>query len=140
MATLVLYDPKTGEVPGASGLNWCFADAHVCKNDAYFALRKSFFREHPDFFPPQGSVFTGIWDDGTQMKFLLEGTQDIDDEIAPKQISTDGDKSILGAYMRDRLGVPSGHFITRADLDRYGRDSVEVTKIDEYTFAFDFSV
>ena len=56
-----------------------------------------------------------IWDDGVVMECLLEGTQDLDGKRAPKQISTYNDKSILGAYLRKRLGVTSDHIITYED-------------------------
>ena len=48
---------------------------------------------------------TIIWDDGAMMTCLLEGTQRINGNVEPKQISTYDDKSELGIYLRDRIGV-----------------------------------
>jgi len=142
MAINELYDPRRREryVHTKSGLNWCFADAHVSPNDAYLVLRKDFLRNNPDLFPPHGSLINVIWDDGREMVCLLEGTQDLDGSRAPKQISTYNDKSILGSYLRERLNVSSNHIITYQDLQLYGRDHIEITLLDDGRYFFDFSV
>jgi len=142
MPILELYDPRR-RVPYVhvkSGANWGFADAHVCQDDAYITLRKNFLRDNPGFFPPHGSCINVVWDDGTTMRCLLEGTQDVDGVVAPKQISTYNDKSILGVYLRNRLNVGSDHVVNYQDLINYGRDHIEVSQMDDGRYYFDFSV
>lgn len=141
MRKLKLYSEKLDEVQSQAGLNWGFSDGHVCTNDAYIALPTSLFYDDATFFPEQGSVISATWDDGTEMNISLEGTQSINDVTHPKQLSTDGDKSILGEYIRERLGVPNDKVITREDLQNYGREDVDVSyDDDEDTYFFDFSV
>ncbi len=140
MPILELYSPRTGNVPEKSGLNWGFADAHVSTADAYIALRQEFFLRYPDFFPEHGSVINVVWDDGAMMTCLLEGTQRINGNVEPKQISTYNDKSELGIYLRDRIGVTYDHLITIQDLLNYGRVDIEVSLLDNGDYFFDFSV
>lgn len=142
MPILELYDTRriVPYVYPKSGLNWCFAQAHVSTCDAYIVLRKDFLRQNPGFFPPHGATISVTWDDGTSMTLRLEGTVELNGIKVPKQISTDGDKSILGMYLRDRLGIPHNKLATYQDLVNYGRDSIEVTKLDNGTYLFDFSV
>lgn len=141
MPELLLYSRRENEVQRQSGLNWGFSDGHVNVADAYIALPKFFFRNNPGFFPSHGSVINVIWDDGVRMTCLLEGTQQIEGEIYPKQISTYNDKSILGTYLRNRIGVLNTHRITRSDLQTYGRENVRVTFDGENnTYHFDFSI
>lgn len=139
MAKLYLYSLRDQEVQEKGGLNWGLSDGHVEPQDAYFALPIKFFNDNPNFFPPHGSCIKVLWDDGIEMKCLLEGTQEVNGVTVPKQISTYNDKSILGTYMRRRLGVSSNQRITRKDLKKYGREDIDVTQIDYDTFKFDFS-
>lgn len=140
MPILELYSPRMGNVPEKSGLNWGLADAHVSTADAYIALRQEFFLNYPDFFPPHGSVINVVWDDGTRMTCLLEGTQHINGNVEPKQISTYDDKSELGIYLRDRIGVTYDHLIRIEDLEGYGRTDIDVSRLDNGDYYFDFSV
>lgn len=140
MPILELYSPRTGDVPEKSGLNWCFADAHVCSADAYIALRKDFFLDYPNFFPSHGNIISVVWDDGVRMNCLLEGTQRINGIVEPKQISTYDDKSEWGIYLRDRIGVSYDHLITIEDLLNYGRTDIEVSLLNNGDYYFDFSV
>lgn len=140
MPILELYSPRMRNVPERSGLNWGLADAHVSTADAYIALRQEFFFNHSDFFPPHGSIINIVWDDGVRMTCLLEGTQHINGNVKPKQISTYDDKSVLGIYLRDRIGVPYDHLITIEDLYDYGRTDIEVSLLENGDYYFDFSV
>lgn len=139
MPNLELYSVRDGAVPTQSGLNWGFADAHVNVEDAYIALTIHFFRQYPDFFPPHGETINVQWDDGVRMCCLLEGTQQINGDIYPKQISSYDDKSVLGHYLRGRLGVEPTHLITMQDLINYGRDHVTVRSLGNNNYFFDFS-
>jgi hypothetical protein len=150
-------DPRTGEVPEASGLNWGqSATAHVNPDDAYVAIRTHHIRKHPEMFPqkqkfplltqqegkPQrdNDSIDMLWDDGATLKGLMEGSQPIDGVRYPKQISTFPNKRDFGAYIRNRIGVPSGSRVTKAQLEAYGRTHIDVSLMGEGIYYFDFSV
>jgi hypothetical protein len=144
-----------GAVPSKSGLNWMFSTGHVSYNDAYIAIRKEHIRGCPSLFPPKQSfpstehggrlhrhndIIEIIWDDGFTMDGLLEGTQDEFRINYPKQISSSPKKSLMGEYLRHRIGVQSGTFVTIDNLSRYGRTNIEVSLLDEGIYYFDFSI
>lgn len=147
---------RSGNVPEKSGLNWMFSEGHVAFNDAYIAIRKEYIRQYPHLFPPKQGFTTVtniggrpnrhndiveiIWDDGVTMDALLEGNQDENGVMYPKQFSSFPRKNLMGAYIRRRLGLPNGHFVTLADLTRYGRTHIDISLIDEGIYYFDFSV
>lgn len=89
-----------------------------------------------------------IWDDGTSMIGLMEGQQlDDDDSIYPKQLCSSPNKNIMGLYLRKRLGlinrdgsIDTKHCITKADLIRYGRTTIDISLIGEGIYYMDFSV
>jgi len=139
MPKLPLYSSKTNEVQERSGLNWGSANAHTNIGDACIALTKDFFKQNPNFFPSQGKTIKVLWDDGCSMVCLLEGTQEIDGQIYPKQLSSYRDKSYIGVYLRQRLNVSPSHHIKKNILDEYGRDYIDVSKQDD-VYYFDFSV
>ena len=56
-----------------------------------------------------------------------------------KALQTTQNNSLLGEYIRTRMGLPSGEFIEREHLEDYGRTDVTFTKIDEETYLMDFS-
>ena len=135
--------PRRSTLPAKSGLNWGNADAHVNSEDAYIPIRHNDIAEHSTMFPivNQGQKIINVtWDDGTTMICSFEGTQDFNGVIYPKQISSYDDKSVLGHYLRPRIGVSATAIITDEDLERYGRTHIDITKNDDGTFFFDFSV
>lgn len=140
MARLELYSVRDGIVQEQSGLNWGFSDGHVCIDDAYVAIRHDFITQNPEFFPIAGSVINVIWDDGTNMICSVEGTQEINGITYPKQLTSASDKSVIGAYFRRRMGIPSGQRIVMRDLDTYGRRDIEIIPIGNNTYTIDFSV
>lgn len=79
-----------------------------------------------------------------QMVGLLEGsvTKEINGkkEKYPKQISTTPSKAELGRYIRKRMGIKEGEAISYADLEAYGRTSIDVSLQGEGVYYFDFSV
>ncbi|WP_418302146.1 hypothetical protein [Lysinibacillus fusiformis] len=141
MPTVYLYSIRENEVQRQAGLNWGFSNGNVCTADAYIALNKDFFRQNPNFLPPRSSTITVLWDDCTRMTCLLEGSQEVNGLEYPKQLSTYNDKSVLGVYLRTRLGVSNTHLITRNDLRNYGREDIDIY-YDERNdiYHFDFSV
>lgn len=140
MPKLELYSVRDGIVPKKSGLNWGLANAHVKKEDAYIALTKSFLIQNPDFFPEHGDIIEINWDDGIKMFCLLEGTQIINGIIYPKQISSYNEKSELGRYLRQRIGVKSNQLITLSDLEKYGKTFIEASKLGTHKFFFDLHI
>lgn len=131
---------RDGQVPESSGLNWGYANAHVCNNDAYIRVAKADVISNPLYFPPksQRDIINVTWDDGTDMTCMLEGTQEINSVEYPKQISSYGDKSIIGTYLRGRIGVFNRR-VNRRDLENYGRIDITVTHLGGNNYMFDFS-
>lgn len=148
---MVLYDPKTGEVPTRSGLNWGMNPKnHVRPNDAYISIKADYIRKYRNLFPPKQSKIEGrkrqnevveiIWDDGESFKGLLEGTITINGIVFPKQISSHPNKDSIGKYIRNRLNVPLGTLVTMDHLRKYGRNNISVSLLEEGVYFFDFSV
>lgn len=156
-ATLLDND---GRVPGKSGLNWGFSKGHVTEGDAYIPIRMEYIHLFPTMFQPKkylngiGNENTVgrknrendevelIWDDGTIMLGLLEGKifNSKDGKWYPKQLSSSPQKSIIGKYIRNRIGVSSDKVITKTDLVKYGRTHIDISLISEGIYYMDFSV
>lgn len=155
-----------GDVHAAAGINWGFSNGLSRPNDAYIKIPKEQIHNNPLMFPPKNEDINDpidvIWDDGTEMQMLLEGSQPVDDINYPKQISTYKNKTELGLYLRKRIGdalgldliipvelskenfVPKAHFykdkfITKEMLEKYGRTSINIKLIGDRTYYFDFS-
>ena len=128
-AKIPLIDKKTGQVPPRSGLNWGQRDGRE-HNQAYLSVPSETART--DFFPERGIYFTALTDDGISL--TLNRGQD-----NGKGITTPLNNSSLGEYFRRRLGLANGAFVTRQDLDRYGRTDVVFWKLDDEQYFMDFS-
>lgn len=154
-----------GDVHKAAGLNWGFSNGLPLPNDAYIKIPSQQVQESPLLFPPKkdgiNEYIDVVWDDGTQMQMLLEGTQIIDGVQYPKQISTYKSKKELGLYLRKRIGEKIGKdliipvetkdefvqnvnmykdkLITKEMLEKYGRNNINIKLIGEGTYFFDFS-
>jgi NgoFVII restriction endonuclease len=153
---MVLYDPRTGQVPLSSGLNWGNSlNGHTVPGDAYIPIRTNHIRSFPNLFPPKQinpTISTGgrsyrqndsvelIWDDGVLMEALLEGTQPIDGGRYPKQLSSFPSKNILGVYIRSRLGLSPSDIVTMDHLIKYGRNDINISLLQAGTYFIDFSV
>ncbi len=156
VCTMILYDPRTNEVPIGSGLNWGHSpNGHNSGNVAYIPIRTEHIRQYPNLFPPKQLTPTSttggrpqrqndsieiIWDDGTIMQGLLEGSQPVDGIQYPKNLSSFPTKDIIGVYLRHRLGLMPNSIVTRDDLSRYGRDNISVSLLENGTYYLDFSV
>lgn len=165
ICTMPLYIIRDGikVVPERSGINWGMAKnygSHVNINDAYIGITSGMIDQYPELFPKKqecpsedGKIIRKghrhndnieiLWDDGTTMTGLLEGSisKKINGikELYPKQISTTPKKAELGKYIRKRMGIAEGVPITMVDLERYGRDSIDVSLQGEGIYYFDFS-
>lgn len=151
---LTLLD-RSGEIHKAAGLNWGQNPKnHTKPNDAYIPIRIQDIKNFPELFPPKQLKATDIsqgkkqrhndcveiiWDDGLVMKGLLEGSQPINDVIYPKQISSFPNKSELGEYIRNRIGVPLGQPVRKHHLERYGRNDIEISLLGDGVYSFNFN-
>ena len=134
---------RHGEVSLKTGLNWGYSDGHVCLEAAYLPLKTDTILNTPGFFNPisnDNRIYIAC-DNGEEMLYLLEARQSnlIHNQQHAKQISSDGDKSIIGHYIRSRLGFFGRIRITTAGLLTYGRTSISVSKIGYSTYEFNFS-
>lgn len=159
---------KFKHVPEQSGLNWGNSKGHVAIGDAYIPIPKELLKEnqyliHPykkDYYVPEGKKkrlsdpIEIIWDDGTIMEASLEGTQKFNNQSFPKNLTSFSSKktlfsengkrmskkSIMGRYLRKRIGVSLEKVITIDDLKNYGRDTITLSLINEGVYYCDFSV
>lgn len=119
---------KTGDVQ--YGLNWGHRD-NQDKNQSYLQLPSDVYKS--DFFPKKGTYFLVYTDDGHS--FAMNRAQKTDDGTA---IQTPEDNSILGKYLRKRLGLTDGKEILVNDILSYGRTDISITKFDNRHYYLDF--
>ena len=126
---------RNGILPVKSGLNLGQRlDNHGNQrepNQAYLSIKGSARKE--GFLPDKKFTFTMLTDDDEVFDCTVQ-------QEGRKAVSTTDNNSILGEYIRRRLGVASGSLVTVADLERYGRTDFTLKKIDNETFFFDLSV
>lgn len=121
---------KSGEPGIKSGLNWGQRKGRE-PNQAYIPLPSKIAKT--GFFPLEKRHFTAITDDHHQLTLRVEQQNN-------KAITTPVRNSDLGEYFRNRLGLANGSFVTRQDLEKYGRTDVKFVKLDDETFYMDFSL
>ena len=142
-----------------SKINWGHAaNGNVNKRDSYISITSPMLNNYPGFIPGKSSIkrvsyndnepIEIIWDDGEEMLCLLEGTIRknivnprtglIEEKRFPNKIASYPSKRILGDYLRSRLGVSPGVFVTEQMLSEYGRNSITISKKGEVYF-LDFS-
>ena len=120
---------RGGDVGTRSGLNWGQRPGRE-PNQAYISLPTNIARS--GFFPLNKTHFTVLTDDNKNIILRVEQQNN-------KAITTPLNNSLIGEYFRNRLGLANGQYITKDDLERYGRTDVDFYKIDEETFYMDFS-
>lgn len=118
-----------GDVAKSSGINWGQRENRN-PDQAYIPLPAKISKS--GFFPLNKRHFTVITDDG--QCFIMRVEQD-----GNKAITTPGDNSEIGNYLRGRLSLDNGELVTRKHLDVYGRTSITFTKLDDEHFEMDFS-
>ena len=99
----------SGEVHAAAGLNWGYSSGIPAIGDAYIAVNTENIRSWQDLFIKDRPINI-IWDDGIRMTILAEqNSVGIGDGVLyGKALSSYGDKSILGDYLRNRIGNEIG--------------------------------
>lgn len=139
---LSLLNSRTGETHKSSGLNWGHRINVYTKkdgtqsqrsrnpNEAYIPLPKAIAKTN--FFPLGKQHFVIVTDDKKQLTLRVEQEGD-------KAITTPQSNALLGIYFRNRLNLPEGSFITRSDLEQYGRTDVTFIKFDDEQYFMDFS-
>ena len=121
---------RTGEVQKTAGLNWGQRDNRE-PNQAYIQLPPHIYRS--DFFPKSPQHFSVVTDDSKT--FICRRAQKDEQGQA---IETPQNNSLLGEYFRNRIDLPNGAPIWRADLERYGRTDVTFYKFDDENYYMDF--
>jgi hypothetical protein len=130
--TVSLLSSRTGEVQNVGGLNWGQRPGRE-PNQAYIQLPPEVYNSN--FFPPKPQFFTVVTDDSKS--FICRRAEKGGDG---KTIHTPQNNSLLGEYFRNRLGLANGAFVTRLELERYGRTDVVFYKFDNDEYYMDFSV
>lgn len=150
-----------GEFEQKSGLNVGQAKlsgSHVNINDSYIPLRKDIINELPELFPNNGvnkKIGTGygaeskkrkpnaefLFDDQEVMEMSFEGKgSKISAGNVFKQIRSFKPNSRLGEYLRGRMNIEDGKPFTDEDFKRYGRDTLDITLLDDGVYYADFSI
>lgn len=161
---LFIIERGQKKVQDFNGINWGMAKnngSHVNINDACIKIGMELINHYPKLFPIKQKAPTNIdgvlrkehrhndnieiiWDDGTTMTALLEGSvpKNVGGErvVYPKQLASTPSKATLGKYLRNRLGIKEGIPITLEDLEKYGRTTIDVSLQGEGIYFFDFSV
>ncbi len=135
---------RNGTLPAKSGLNWGQREEKRINREtgeisyvrrepdqAYLSIKQDARKE--GFLPEKTFTFTMMTDDDVVMDCVV--AQD-----GRKGVQTTNDNSELGRYIRDRLNVPHGTFLTVEHLEEYGRTDFTLIKVDDETFLFDFSI
>lgn len=133
---------KRGRLPAVSGFNWGQRDKRN-RNEAYLPLRAG-NRNQADprknnFLPELTTPFTLVCDDGKVLDCkVVQGGR--------KGIETTYDNGLLGKYLRERMGLNDGEFVTLEHLINYGRTDFTIEAksedgdLDNTTYYLDFSV
>lgn len=134
IVSLSLLSTKTNEMGDTSSLNWGQREKRD-PDQAYIPISRDVARS--GFFPEKGTVFTVMTDDG--FTFYCVTAQNRKTDPLPKAIETCNNNSELGKYFRNRLGLESGVKVTKKDLERYGRTTVDFIDLQDGTYYMDFS-
>ena len=126
--SLSLLTKQPGQTPDRSGINWGQRLSRD-PNQAYIHVPADIGRS--GFFPDRYEQFTVLTDDNCS--FIMVRAQD-----GGKGLHTTQNNAILGKYLRQRMGLASGEYVTAQHLEEYGRDNVTFTKIDDETYLLDF--
>jgi len=131
------------DVGFGSGINWGHRKTGPPRkntNEMYISLPAGIKNKHPEFFPTIGNPtgkgnpnFSVLTDDGKH--FILRVQQQ-----GNKGITTPLSNAQIGEYFRYRINVGNGAFVTKQDLENYGRTDVTFYKLDDEQYFMDFSV
>jgi hypothetical protein len=88
-----------------------------------------------DFFPKAPQHFIVVTDDSKS--FVCRRAEKSKEG---QTIHTPLNNSLLGEYFRNRIGVPNGSPVWRANLEHYGRTDVMFYKFSDEEYYMDFHV
>ena len=117
-------------VPMRSGLNWGQRPGRN-SDQAYLSIPAEIQRS--GFFPERGIEFLLGCDDGEIFKCVRA-------QANGKAIECPQGNALLGLYFRKRLAVRPGYLVTIGHLQKYGRTSVDISRINQYRYFLDFSI
>ena len=123
---------KKGDVPSRGGINWGQRPGRN-PNQVYLQLPPNVYRS--DFFPPNPQHFTVVSDDA-KVFICVRREKDEDGQT----IHTPLNNAHFGEWLRNRIGLNYGEFISKQALLDYGRTSITFYKIDNENYYMDFSV
>lgn len=133
-----------------SKINWGHGKAKNHPRDGYIPIHKQDIVNYSKLFPEKAdnkglgyndnAPIEILWDDGERMAALLEGINKIEGLRYPNKISSFRSKKIMGDYLRRRMGIPKGKFVTRQMFENYGRDNISISLLGEGVYYMDFSV
>lgn len=118
------------QVPKVSGLNWGQRPGRE-QNQAYLSIPA--YIQRCNFFPVPGHPFVIECDDGEIFNCVRA-------QANGKAIHTPLNNSLFGVYFRKRLGVMSGYMVKIDHLIKYGRSSVDISKLTDGRYFLDFSI
>lgn len=135
ISLLTANGKKTGY---GSGLNWGIRKNGTKRNrdqayipynksnqrEGFFPLKKNSKEKHNPLFKVVPKNFPPFF-----MRIAQGGN---------KGIHTAENNALLGLFFRQKLNIPSGKFITKKMLKKYGKDSVVFKKYGEDLFVLDF--
>lgn len=130
VAVRISFLSSDGKLPAKSGLNWGQRGGRE-RNQAYLSLRSDSRTE--GFLPEVGFTFSLITDDNNAFDCVVA-------QEGRKAIHSTKNNSFIGSYIRKRIGLKSGEFVTREHLEKYGRTDFTLIKINDETFKFDLSI
>lgn len=150
-----LLQKNKGKPHDRAGLNWGHGKGKNQIDAAYLPVSTENLDNYPLLFPliqnkplaehsgrkqRQNDVIEILWDDGTVMEALFEQYGERGETKYPKAISSAPDKSIMGQYLRRRLGLSNSAFVTLKHLEEYGRTDIDVSMTSDGVYLMNFSI
>lgn len=128
--TLTLLKQTGDETGEKSGPNWGQRDNRE-GDEMYIPLPSK--EQNTGFFPITGEHFTVTTIDNKVFNCVRQQTDG-------KAITTVGDISLLGQYIREKMHIGKFAPVTKRDLENYGRTNVTFYKKSDNDFVMSFEV
>ncbi|WP_151956125.1 restriction endonuclease PLD domain-containing protein [Acinetobacter guillouiae] len=128
--TLTLLKQTGDETGEKSGPNWGQRDNRE-GDEMYIPLPSR--EQNTGFFPSTGENFTVTTIDNKVFNCVRQQTDG-------KAITTVGDISLLGRYIREKMDIGQFDPVTKSDLENYGRTDVTFYKKSDKNFVMSFEV
>ena len=128
--TLTLLKHTGDETGEKSGPNWGQIDNRE-GDEMYIPLPSR--EQNTGFFPSTGENFTVTTIDNKVFNCVRQQTDG-------KAITTVGDISLLGRYIREKMDIGQFDPVTKSDLENYGRTDVTFYKKSDKNFVMSFEV